>query len=120
MFELILQADPIGVYGSLFTSLLTTIGIAIPLAIAVIKKLDKDGKNRAVDVLEQVSDVQQSLVKQSATIKEGMQVVYDMQPEKAKEIINKPLVKLSELNAEIDRQNANLDRLKAVVDKYGQ
>ncbi len=120
MFEFILQVDPIGVYSTLLVQILTTVGIVAPIAIGIIKKLDKDGNNKIVDILEQVNTTAESVKNQSATIKEGMQVVYDMQPEKAKEIINKPLVKLSELSAEVERQNENLAKLKLVIDKYGQ
>lgn len=121
MFEFILQADAVNVYSNIFLSILTTVGIAVPLIVGVIRKVDKDGKNKIADALEQhVMPIQESLVKNAATIKEGMQVAYDMSPEEAQKIVNKPLVKLSELNKEIDRQNENLQKLKSVIDRYGQ
>ena len=87
------EGGTIDVYDKSFESY---IGLAIAIISLIATYLVKTNANKKyVDTLYQAKDFAEMLRKDRETTREGMQVVYEMLPEKAQEIVDRPKVKLA-------------------------
>jgi hypothetical protein len=95
-------------------SIVVAIGaIAHSLSLRPELKHHKEAIQAASDFL---SDVGNHVVQSKADIKTLAEVTYEMSPEKAKEIVNKQNIRLSELQAKLDAANAQIKRVPPALD----
>jgi hypothetical protein len=99
------------------------IWVGLIIAVAALGKtiVDKFHINTKVgQVFTVVGDQGKEILRNKETIKQGMETVYQMLPEESQEIINKPLVKVAELNAQVEKQRDKLQIVNTLVDKFGK
>lgn len=107
----------IDVYDKSFESY---VGLAIAIISLVATYLVKTNANKKyVDTLYQAKDFAEMLRQDRETRREGMQVVYEMLPEKAQEIVDRPKVKLVELDKDVGKATEKVNQLNQIIDKFG-
>lgn len=97
--------------------------IGLVIAVAALGKTfaDKfhlDGKVGKVFTI--VGEQGNEILKNKDTIREGMTTVYEMLPEESKQIVNRPLVRVQELNKDVENYTGKVKVINNVVDKYGK
>jgi len=108
----------IDVYDKSFESY---VGLAIAIISLVATYLVKTNANKKyVDTMYQAKDFAEMIRQDRETRREGMQVVYEMLPEKAQEIVDRPKVRLSELDKDVGRATQKVDALNNIIDKFGK
>ena len=108
----------IDVYDKSFESY---VGLAIAIISLIATYLVKTNANKKyVDTMYQAKDFAEMIRQDRETRREGMQVVYEMLPEKAQEIVDRPKVRLSELDKDVGRATQKVDALNNIIDKFGK
>jgi len=67
----------------------------------------------------QAKDFAEMIRQDRETRREGMQVVYEMLPEKAQEIVDRPRVRLQELDKDVGEATSKVNSLNNIIDKFG-
>ena len=108
----------IDVYDKSFESIL---GLIVAIVSLIATYLVRTGANKKyIDNVYQVKDVVEMIRQDRETRREGMQVVYDMFPQKAQEIVDKPLVRVENLTKDIGKAEQKVNALNNVIDKFGK
>ena len=111
------EGGTIDVYDKSFESY---VGLAIAIISLVATYLVKTGANKKyVDGLYQAKDIAEMIKQDRETRREGMQVVYEMLPEKAQEIVDRPKVRLQELDKDVGAAIQKVNSLNNIIDKFG-
>lgn len=108
----------IDVYDKSFESIL---GLIVAIVSLIATYLVRTNANKKyIDNVYQVKDVVEMIRQDRETRREGMQVVYDMFPQKAQEIVDKPLVRVENLTKDIGKAEQKVNALNNVIDKFGK
>ena len=108
----------IDVYDKSFESIL---GLIVAIVSLIATYLVRTGANKKyIDNVYQVKDVVEMIRQDRETRREGMQVVYDMFPQKAQEIVDKPLLRVENLTKDIGKAEQKVNALNNVIDKFGK
>ena len=112
------EGGTIDVYDKSFESY---IGLAIAIISLIATYLVRTGANKKyVDGLYHAKDFANMLRQDRETRRQGMQVVYEMLPEKAQEIVDRPRVRLSELDKDVGEATGKVNSLNNIIDKFGK
>jgi low affinity Fe/Cu permease len=108
----------IDVYDKSFESY---VGLAIAIISLIATYLVKTNANKKyVDGLYQAKDIAEMIRQDRETRREGMQVVYEMLPEKAQEIVDRPKVRLQELDKDVGAATQKVNSLENIIEKFGK
>jgi len=112
------EGGTIDVYDKSFESY---IGLALAIISLITAYLVRTGaNNKYIQTMTQAKDFAEMIKQDRETRREGMQVVYEMLPEKAQEIVDRPKVRLSELDKDVGEATARVNSLTNIVDKFGK
>jgi len=110
------------VFAAINTDFITAIAgliIAVATAAGAFAKLFHV-ENKVGTALTVVADTAKATLDNRILIKEGLQTTYEMLPEQAQKIVNRPLVRESELTKRINEYEPKVIKAREIADKWGK
>jgi hypothetical protein len=110
------------VFAAINTDFITAIaGLVIAVATAAgafAKLFHVEGK--VGTAITMVADTAKATLDNRLLIKEGLQTTYEMLPEQAQKIVNRPLVKETELTKRVNEYIPKVEKAGEIADKWGK
>lgn len=112
------EGGTIDVYDKSFESIL---GLIIAIVSLIATYLVRTNANKKyIDNVYQARDIVEMIRQDRETRREGMQAVYDMLPQQAQEIVDKPRVRVENLTRDIGAAEQRVNALNSVIDRFGK